>query len=1450
MREIDKKYSIKNKTQMKTTTILMTLLIAFALVSSAAVTASTTRDKIIVDNGGDVAPLSTDSLDLFGGHSSEPTLTHAVEEIRTYESQFRGGVVVFDNDMSGVFTLHASQADTYINLDPRSADDFSFLTADGSDICIHDVHWIGGYWNMYGYPGEFDWAVEFYEDDGTGNAPGDLYAGPFIETWANLGKIDMGAPTYYELSMDIPETCFPGCGEKFWIVIYGVGDFPPQSGVGAHLAYQNNPHVFKSNYFGIPDWVDFETLVGYYSDLAFQLTQKPDHDVGVIDIKQPYDGQELCECIPVEVTVENFGAFDETNVPVHVVMTDMIWQDGFEVWPGAWNNGCAGCTWLPFTPVETAYPFVATARPPGLLMAEFDQTPGSSTSCLMWTWHQNIDLHATCDPKISFWMWHDNFGSEDYLQVQIQDNAVPGVWTTISQNFSRIDCPGCPSGWVEHIVDIPDAYKEKFVEIGFLGFCGPNGAAYNLHIDDVSVYDLAYEDTVLVDIGVGEQKDVFLDDWCPCQWQSCYELIPINLDIVACTEMVGDQIPANDCWMETATIMLPCKHDVGAISIDEPVGDPVPCMEFDMCATIKNFGQYEECCFTTYMEVYWPQVSTDFAPPIWSEDFEHGGAWPPGWTEHQYAGPGHWEINSYTNDTSGYDPCGSPEYFIQVDDDAYYPYTPDYQHNVGLFTPSINFGYCAKEVALIFEQEFHGWGGQFYVRTYSGGTGPANFEELIWSQTSTDYGCWTNVLLFEPYTYGDPNDVYIEFQYDDNGYWAGWIKIDDVRLDVTQTFTPFLAGGPIWSDEICIESIDVCEEIPLCFESWTPPATTINCDYEWFVIQARTALCDPPDCNHLNDAVFDCIRVEYYHDVGIEITSPAKSKGPWYAYNAYGFGIVAEGPFTFPALMPDPVTLLGPETTDFMAGGCWVAEFAKPGTWYGIEYGTGALYTISQVDGAMTLIGGAATDITGIAYDEATQTAYACSVYDLYEINLADGTYTHIGTFDESPFMIGIAILDGVCYGHDIGNDQMVTIDLTDADVTVIGPTGLSCNYGQDMAADKDNGKLYLSAFNVATYYGELHEVDIDGSQTGNPGEAIYIDDFEGGLEPTGFAIPYTARIPQPDVWVQCGEHNLCVDVKNQGTFDEIDDPVTPCECEGVVVYGQLYKLLFDDPCVDPEFELVFEGEQCVDLLCDQVAEVCFGPFNFVESGIYWFNVSAVIDPDHAVPYDCFPDDNHAFVVFGVDCCDPESSHILSPTDPDGNNNWYTQDVTVKITATDPLCPDPCLGTNSGIKEIHYVVNGDEKVKTGSSVTFKVTEQGVNFVEYWSVDNAGNVEEKFTFEVAIDSVAPTVDLAYETFQEGEQWKVTLRANPGDATSSLEKVEFYVGANKLDTLTTPPWEITENWQSGWGGQTFKATAYDNAGNSASDTVVITVSKDAHTTTTSLPVSVNKVLILQR
>jgi hypothetical protein len=238
-----------------------------------------------------------------------------------------------------------------------------------------------------------------------------------------------------------------------------------------------------------------------------------------------------------------------------------------------------------------------------------------------------------------------------------------------------------------------------------------------------------------------------------------------------------------------------------------------------------------------------------------------------------------------------------------------------------------------------------------------------------------------------------------------------------------------------------------------------------------------------------------------------------------------------------------------------------------------------------------------------------------------------------------------------------------------------------------------------------------------------------------------------------------------------------------------------------------------------VNLLPGETEEVCFGSYNFADSGVYLIIIEIPLAPD------CDPTNNIDAFGIGVDCCYPHSCHMPDPQYPNGENNWYTRSVDVTIDAFDPLCPDPCLGTASGIKEIHYIINGgSEVIVPGASTSFKLTDDGVHLVEYWAVDNAGNEEPPFTFEIAIDKTAPTVTLLYEAYQdEAGAWKVDFTAAASDATSGMNRVEFYIGADLKLTDTTSPFEWTVDWQSDYKTKTFKAMAYDQAGNDGDDSV---------------------------
>jgi len=178
------------------------------------------------------------------------------------------GPIVWDNGMNYDGLLPAQEPKTSGHIDAYPADDFIF--DEPTEVC--DVHWIGGYWDVT--PVQWNWCILFYADRGDGNAPGDMYAGRFCYSWEEINKEDLGNG-YYKMWVDLPENIlFPG-DYKFWISIWAVGDDPPRSGWGCHkdpiILHQA---VFKSKYYGYPNWTDISVLLKYPVDMCFQLTTK------------------------------------------------------------------------------------------------------------------------------------------------------------------------------------------------------------------------------------------------------------------------------------------------------------------------------------------------------------------------------------------------------------------------------------------------------------------------------------------------------------------------------------------------------------------------------------------------------------------------------------------------------------------------------------------------------------------------------------------------------------------------------------------------------------------------------------------------------------------------------------------------------------------------------------------------------------------------------------------------------------------------------------------------------------------------------------------------------------------------------------------------------------------------------------------------------------------------
>jgi hypothetical protein len=185
--------------------------------------------------------------------------------------------IIWDNQAVELNGLAASQNDTAYPFAAIVADDFELTDP---DTIVTDVHWIGGYWAGPPDDGNFDWEVTFYADNGAGTAPGatilsQLY--PNAEVNETLISGTPGGTNWFSYDVDLPDPLPLVAGEKYWISIQGMGNYPPQSG----WAYDLDPivlheAVFKSAFFGYPDWTDGTTVFGNPINMHFQLTGVPE----------------------------------------------------------------------------------------------------------------------------------------------------------------------------------------------------------------------------------------------------------------------------------------------------------------------------------------------------------------------------------------------------------------------------------------------------------------------------------------------------------------------------------------------------------------------------------------------------------------------------------------------------------------------------------------------------------------------------------------------------------------------------------------------------------------------------------------------------------------------------------------------------------------------------------------------------------------------------------------------------------------------------------------------------------------------------------------------------------------------------------------------------------------------------------------------------------------------
>ena len=226
------------------------------------------------------------------------------------------------------------------------------------------------------------------------------------------------------------------------------------------------------------------------------------------------------------------------------------------------------------------------------------------------------------------------------------------------------------------------------------------------------------------------------------------------------------------------------------------------------------------------------------------------------------------------------------------------------------------------------------------------------------------------------------------------------------------------------------------------------------------------------------------------------------STANWYGYATYATG-TSDGYFVeFSMSNISTVTsVLDPGQSTF------AADYANGYVWFIAQTG-GALYKAALDNDAHT-IGTPMQVVAGLENQTATEMSYNPVDGLMYYISTGDAGSmlksfnpanpaagaTTIGTLNDHLYAFAING-EGVAYGMQ-GTGDLYTVNLTNASVTLVGSTGVSCAYVQTMAFDRETGELFWAQIYDASSYG-LYKVDPATASALNLGTVADVLEFTG----------------------------------------------------------------------------------------------------------------------------------------------------------------------------------------------------------------------------------------------------------------------------------------------------------------------------------------------------------------
>jgi hypothetical protein len=405
----------------------------------------------------------------------------------------------------------------------------------------------------------------------------------------------------------------------------------------------------------------------------------------------------------------------------------------------------------------------------------------------------------------------------------------------------------------------------------------------NVCLDTVSLvtYDGYYEYAELVEditLAPRENMQIEFPSWTPSHWQDPeYENTWVDYTAHAFTILGGDQRPSNNNKYKDIELYFGFFHDVGISDVSCPESGPA--QTFPVTGHVKNYGQYCESGFDSYLEI----AELDFynAVELLNEDFSDSTFPPTGWTRthnnwlysySSFAGGSTGEARFYYSSENGI----SRLFTQAIDTSEYEVIEIGFKHYVGHYITPYTLKLETSEDGL-------DWNVLWEIEPTSD-VGPESINLFIKNVGPTTYVSWT--------FYGK--------------YWNinDWF-IDDIVIKGIEEYSLL---EPEYEDNEIISEIEPGEELAVEFNDWTP----VYLQYETtgikkYMVKSWTDMEEPEDQNPDNDCFMELITLDFFHDVCIKnVVSPSNPRN--------GFDISK----TFPLPLPEIYIQPGTESIDVL----------------------------------------------------------------------------------------------------------------------------------------------------------------------------------------------------------------------------------------------------------------------------------------------------------------------------------------------------------------------------------------------------------------------------------------------------------------------------------------------------------------------------------------------------